>query len=87
MTTPSVGRGWGAHAVRLLCLSLTIASVALAEEIGHVASLEGTAERQRAGVWAGLAAGEALELHDHVRTGAASKAKLLLRDDSVLTLA
>jgi hypothetical protein len=64
-----------------------MASVARAEEVGWVASLEGAAERQRAGAWTGLAAGEALELHDHVRTGAASKVKLLLRDDSVLTLA
>jgi hypothetical protein len=66
---------------------LALAAVARAEEVGWVSALEGTAERQRAGAWADLAAGQALELGDHVRTGQASKVKLLLRDDSVLTLA
>jgi len=60
-----------------------------ADEIGWVADLEGTLEVRHAGTdaWTPLAAGAALQGGDRLRTGAGSRAKLLLRDDSVLNLA
>lgn len=59
------------------------------EEVGWVAALEGEADALRAGETrrVSLSAGDAVFLGDHVRTLTASKMKLLLRDDSVLTLA
>jgi hypothetical protein len=74
-------------AVLLVMATLFVARVAAAEDVGWVATLEGTAEVQRSGTWSGLVQGAALQLGDHVRTAAASRVKLLFRDDSVLTLA
>ena len=71
--------------IAILCLG----AVARADEpVGHVAALDGSAEAQHAGAaaWAALAAGDAILLGDHLRTLADGRLKLLLRDDSVLTL-
>jgi hypothetical protein len=59
------------------------------EEVGAVAAVQGTAEALHPGTaaWAALAAGGQILLGDQLRTGAASKLKILFRDDSVLTLA
>ncbi len=69
----------------VLCAALG----ARAEEVGSVAEIEGQAEVMRAGTaaWAPLAAGDAVQLGDQVRTPEGSKLKLLFRDDSVVTLA
>jgi hypothetical protein len=56
--------------------------------IGWVSALEGTGEVQRAGAgdWVPLAPADGVSQGDQVRTAAASRMKILLRDDSVLTL-
>jgi len=87
MTYASQARGSSRMAVLLVMATLFVARAAAAEDVGWVATLEGTAEVQRSGTWSGLAQGAALQLGDHVRTAAASRVKLLFRDDSVLTLA
>jgi hypothetical protein len=55
---------------------------------GTVASLQGRAEAQRARqtAWSALAAGASVFVGDRIRTAEASRVKLLMRDDSVLTL-
>jgi hypothetical protein len=59
-----------------------------AEQVGAVAALEGSADALRqGGDWTALAAGDPVMLGDRLRTAAASKLKVLFRDDSVLTLA
>jgi hypothetical protein len=60
-----------------------------AEEVGAVAEMEGQTEILRIGTaaWTPLKPGDAVQLGDQVRTGAASKLKLLFRDESVVTLA
>ena len=80
---------WASRTIVLLSMMLVlpIARVAAAEDVGWVAALEGTAEVQRGGAWGPLAQGDVVQLGDHVRTAAASRAKLLFRDDSVMTLA
>src|SRR5262245_7384427 len=73
----------------LLIVILCVGAVASADDpVGHVAALEGGAEAQHAGGSAcpPLAAGDGVLLGDHVRTLADGRVKLLLRDDSVLTL-
>jgi hypothetical protein len=59
------------------------------EEVGAVAAVQGTAEALHPGTsaWAALTAGAPILLGDQLRTGAASKLKVLFRDDSVMTLA
>jgi hypothetical protein len=59
------------------------------EEVGAVAAVQGTAEALHPGTsaWAALTAGAPILLGDQLRTGAASKLKILFRDDSVMTLA
>lgn len=59
------------------------------ERVGTVLVLEGTAEVRaaRGGAWEGLRFRDAIFLNDTVRTAAASKVKILLRDDSIFTLA
>jgi len=80
---------WASRTIVLLSMTLllSIARVAAAEDVGWVAALEGTVEVQRGGAWGPLAQGDVVQLGDHVRTAVASRAKLLFRDDSVMTLA
>src|SRR6185503_4541970 len=68
---------------------LLAAPGANAEEVGAVAEMEGQAEILRIGTaaWTPLKPGDAVQLGDQVRTAAASKLKLLFRDESVVTLA
>ena len=79
--------GSGRAIALLLMATLLVARAAAAEDVGAVAALEGTAEVQRGGTWSALAPGASVQLGDHVRTAAASRLKLLFRDDSVLNLA
>jgi len=81
------------HANRhVLPLALAILVAALStvhaqSPAGTVASLQGRAEAQRGGTaWKTLAAGNDVFVGDHLRTGDASRMKLLMRDDSVITL-
>lgn len=86
MTNLSSGTKAG-RTIALLIVTIAIAAApATAADVGWVAAVEGTAEVQRGGSWSGLTQGAILQLGDHVRTAAASRAKLLFQDDSVLTL-
>jgi len=73
----------------LVALVLALAPPAGAQDfVGWVSALEGTGEVQHAGEsdWVPLAAADGVVQGDQVRTGAAARMKILLRDDSVLTL-
>jgi hypothetical protein len=82
------------HARRLAVILVTVLVAALAtvavaqEKAGIVAALEGRADVQHPGqaAWGALAVGGDVLVRDRLRTAAASRLKLLLRDDSVLTL-
>ena len=69
---------------------LTWAPIVSAEgdDVGWVAALEGDAEVLRAagGTWTPLAPADGLALGDQVRTLEGGRMKILLRDDSILTL-
>ena len=77
------------HASITLAFALLVAVAAHADEpAGTVASLQGRAESQRTGqpTWTALAVSQSVYVGDRVRTGDASRLKLLMRDDSVITL-
>jgi hypothetical protein len=76
-------------ALVLLALFVTGVTVArAAEPVGTVAELEGRAEVQHAGeaAWGPLAIGTPVLLGDHLRTLADGKLRVVLREDSALTL-
>ncbi len=70
----------------VLCLAR---GVHAQEQVGSVSAIEGLAEVRRgdAGTWTAIASGSPVLLGDHLRTLADSKLRILLREDSVLTLA
>ncbi len=78
--------------VTMLALALTAAVVARAgaqePQVGVVSALEGRADALHRGQadWAALGGGDAVLLGDRLRTQPASRLKLLLKDESVLTL-
>lgn len=77
--------------VSLLVLAAAIAlgrAAGAQETAGTVAALQGRADAQHAGqqAWIALAAGKDVLVGDRLRTGDAARLKLLLRDDSVITL-
>lgn len=72
-----------------VCAVLVVGARAHAQDfVGWVSTLEGAAEVQRAGAaaWAPLSHADGLGLGDQIRTLAESRMKILLRDDSLLTL-
>lgn len=78
-----------AVSITVLWLALLLVAVARAQEpAGHVATLEGRAEVQRAGqtTWTALAPGGDVFVGDRLRTADGARLKLLMSDDSVLTL-
>ena len=78
------------HAPRIIRLvALLLVAPAYAQSpAGTVATLQGHADAQRAGqaAWGALAAGHDVFVGERVRTAEASRLKLLMRDDSVITL-
>lgn len=75
--------------VALIASLLLCAAAARADEpVGRVAALDGGAEAQHTATaaWAPLAAGDGILLGDRLRTLADGRLKVLLHDDSVLTL-
>jgi hypothetical protein len=69
-------------------LLASAASVRAQAPAGTVASLQGRAESQRAGqpAWRALAAGTDVFVGERIRTAESSRVKILMRDDSVITL-
>lgn len=63
-----------------------LSATAWAQEIGRIASLEGTVEVGRAGAWRPAALGGVVGLGDEVRTAKPGRIRILLRDDSVLNV-
>jgi hypothetical protein len=79
------------HAVASAAVTLLLALAASARAqapAGTVATLQGRAESQRSGqaAWRALAAGVDVWVGERIRTAEASRVKLLMRDDSVITL-
>src|SRR5512147_1669013 len=74
---------------RILALILLLAAPlrGVAEEVGTVSAAAGSVEIGRAGTWRPVIQGEAVQLGDSLRTGADGRLQVLLRDDSVITLA
>jgi hypothetical protein len=72
----------------LTTIAFTAALAAAQTPAGSVASLLGRAEAQAGGqaTWRALAAGNDVFVGERLRTGESSRLKLLMRDDSVLTL-
>lgn len=86
MTSPRARRL--APSLLLLAL-LALAGAAQAQApAGTVAALQGRAEAQRGGeqTWRALAPGTDVFVGDRLRTAEASRLKVLMRDDSVITL-
>lgn len=69
-----------------LALFPMIVAAAAAQGVGKVATLEGTVEIDRAGTTLVAATGLDVERGDVLRTGAAGRVRLLLRDDTVVNL-
>lgn len=69
-------------AALLLCVR-----AAWAQGIGTIASLEGSVEIGRAGVWTAATIGGSIELGDAIRTGSPGRVRLVFQDGSVLTVA
>jgi hypothetical protein len=61
--------------------------VVWAQEVGTVATLEGTADVGRGDTWAAAALGTPISLGDQVRTGNPGRLSIVFQDDSVLTVA
>jgi hypothetical protein len=61
--------------------------VAWAQEVGTVATLEGTAEVGRGDIWTAADLGTAVAMGDQVRTGNPGRLSIVFQDDSVLTVA
>lgn len=66
---------------------LLLAGTAWAQEVGSIVEVAGTVELGRAGAWAEAQTGLAVHQGDEIRTGEPGKARILLRDESVLVLA
>jgi hypothetical protein len=65
---------------------LLIATAAVAEDVGTVASTRGAADIGRAGAWSAAAVGTAVQLGDQLRTGTDGELRVVFRDDSVIDL-
>src|SRR5262245_25442437 len=74
--------------VTALLVVTILAPGALAQsEAGAWAGVQGNVEVQHAGSWQNAAVGGVVSVGDHLRTGAQSRATIVLRDDSVVDLA
>jgi hypothetical protein len=75
-----------AAAVIALLAGLVLPSLAMAQEIGTVAALEGTVEIGRAGVFSPAALGSTVSIGDEIRTSRPGRVRVVFRDDSVLNI-
>ena len=66
---------------------LLLAAVARAQEVGTIASLEGSGEIGRDGLWTAAAMGAAIHEKDELRTSRPGRMRVVFQDDSVVTLA
>jgi hypothetical protein len=77
----------GARAVVVaFVLQVVLLAAAQAQPAGVVATMEGTVEIGRAGVWAPAVVGSNVEVGDVIRTGTPGRVRISLRDESVVNL-
>ena len=67
-------------------LLVFVSGVALAQEVGTVATLEGSAEIGRNGTWMPAAIGAPIGLGDQIRTASPGRLSIVFQDDTVLTV-
>jgi len=70
----------------LVVALLLLALPAMAQEVGTVAEMEGTADIGRGGAWTAAAIGAPIEQGDQLRTGKPGRLKVVFQDDSVLSV-
>lgn len=73
------------HALIMLGMAV-LAGTAAAQEVGTVATLEGSAEIGRANNWTPAALGSPIVLRDVVRTGSPGRIAIVFQDDTVMSL-
>ena len=73
--------------VTMFLLALTTAATMAQSEAGMFAAVQGKVEVQRRGNWQDATIGTPFQIGDRMRTGSGDRAKLILRDDSVLDIA
>jgi hypothetical protein len=69
-----------------LAAVLLLAGAVVAQEVGTVAAVEGTAEIGSAGAWTAAIAGAAVHRGDQLRTGSPGRLRIVFQDDSVLVV-
>ncbi len=70
----------------MLLLLVLMAHAASAQEVGTIATLDGTADIGRSGTWTTAAVGSAIYLGDQVRTGTPGHVSIVFQDDSVVSV-
>lgn len=69
-----------------LLLLVLLAHAVSAQEVGTIATLDGTADIGRGSVWTAAAVGSAVYLGDQVRTGTPGHVSIVFQDDSVISV-
>jgi hypothetical protein len=75
------------HRTLVSAVLALIMRVAWAQEVGTVATLEGSADVGRGDTWTPATLGTAISLGNQVRTGNPGRLSIVFQDDSVLTVA
>ena len=70
----------------LLVALLLLASPVVAQEVGTIAEMDGTADVGRGGAWVPAAIGAPIQQGDQLRTGKPGRLKVVFQDDSVLSI-
>lgn len=70
----------------VLGLVLLLVRTAVAQEVGTIAALEGSAKIGRGNVWITAAPGVAIQHGDELRTGQPGRLRIVFQDDTVLTV-
>ncbi len=83
-STTAVRAGWCAP--MLVGLVVTLRCAVWAQEVGTIASLEGTAQIGRGGTWTAAALGAAVQQGDELRTAHPGRLRVVFQDDSVLSM-
>ena len=74
------------HFLLVVAALLLCSRGAWAQGIGTIASMEGSVEIGRGGVWTAATIGGSIELGDAVRTGSPGRVRVVFQDGSVLTV-
>lgn len=74
------------RAALLLLLVLSVGRLAVAQEVGTIAALDGSGKIGRGDVWITATPGAAIQRGDELRTGQPGRMRIVFQDDSVLTI-